>query len=115
MKAILISAGVTMMLCSSHVVAQTNKMNAGRPSAVLQSERCNEIWKAAAGEGDKLASAQAAPFIVNFSQVDTNGDGALTLAEFEAACGKGMVKDTGHAAAGSDASTGSSSGAEGSE
>ena len=113
MKKILIFTGLALMFGSSYSLAQANKMNAGRPSAVLQTERCNEIWRSAVPEGDKLARGSAAPYIVNFSQVDADGDGNLTITEFEAACGKGMVKDTGRADSGSDASAGSSSGAEG--
>jgi hypothetical protein len=42
-----------------------------------------------------LPQANAGPFIVNFVQVDADADGNLTVTEFEAACAKGMVKDTG--------------------
>ena len=44
--------------------------------------------------GDTLAQADAAPYIVNFTQVDTDGDGVISIAEFQAACGKGLVKYT---------------------
>jgi hypothetical protein len=43
--------------------------------------------------GDKLAQANAAPYIVNFAQVDTNNDGTIDKNEFVAACGKGLVKN----------------------
>jgi len=68
-------------------------MSAGRPSAVLTPDQCNAIWSKAVPSGDTLAQANAAPYIVNFSQVDTNNDGAITKQEFDAACAKGMVKN----------------------
>ena len=43
--------------------------------------------------GDTLAQANAAPYIVNFAQVDTDNNGAITKQEFDAACAKGMVKN----------------------
>jgi len=41
-----------------------------------------------------IGSGYAAPYIVNFTQVDTDGDGVISIAEFQAACGKGLVKYT---------------------
>ena len=45
-------------------------------------------------KGDTLAQADAAPYIVNFAQVDTDNDGTIDKKEF--ACGKGLVKYTSH-------------------
>ena len=44
--------------------------------------------------GDLLVQSAAAPFIVNFTQVDTDGSGDISKSEFEAACAKGLVKNT---------------------
>jgi hypothetical protein len=52
--------------------------------------------KKAVPSGDTLAQADAAPYIVNFTQVDTDGNGVISIAEFQAACGKGLVKYTNH-------------------
>ena len=71
-------------------------MSSGRPSAVLTAQ-CQEVWKKAVPSGDTLAQADAAPYIVNFTQVDTDGNGVISIAEFQAAaCGKGLVKYTNH-------------------
>jgi hypothetical protein len=42
------------------------------------------------------SGADTAPYIVNFTQVDTDGNGVISIAEFQAACGKGLVKYTNH-------------------
>src|SRR5262249_16064273 len=62
--------GLAFVLAVSYAAAQQNTMSAGRPSAVLTPEQCDTIWKKAVPSGDTLAQANAAPYIVNFSQVD---------------------------------------------
>jgi hypothetical protein len=96
MSKIIILAGLTALMLNTGVaIAQSNKMNSGRPSAVLKQDRCDELWKKAVPSGDTLAKANAHAFIANWSQVDKDNDGTLTKQEWDAACGKGMVKDTG--------------------
>ena len=87
---------VVMLLSAGYALAQQtpNTMTSGRPSAVLNDTQCQEMWKKAVGSGDKLAQADAGPFIVNFTQVDADGDGIISMTEFQAACGKGLVKST---------------------
>ena len=50
-------------------------MTSGRPSAALNPEQCAAIWNNAVPSGDLLAQSAAAPFIVNFAQVDKDGSG----------------------------------------
>jgi hypothetical protein len=83
-----------LLLTAGYASAQQNTMTAGRPSAVLTPDQCNEVWSKAVPKGDTLAQADAAPYIVNFAQVDTDNDGTIDKKEFEAACGKGLVKYT---------------------
>jgi hypothetical protein len=40
-----------------------------------------------------LAKGAAAPFIVNFTQVDKDGIGDISKAEFENVCAKGLIKN----------------------
>src|SRR4029079_14816647 len=75
------------------LLAQTNNMTSGRPSAVLNPEQCQAIWNNAVPSGDLLAQSAAAPFIVNFTQVDKDGSGDISKAEFMDACAKGLVKN----------------------
>ena len=85
--------GLALVLAVSYAAAQQNTMTAGRPSAVLTPDQCNAIWSKAVPSGDTLAQANAAPYIVNFAQVDTDNDGTIDKKEFDAACGKGLVKN----------------------
>jgi len=85
--------GLALILTVGYATAQQNTMSAGRPSAVLTPEQCSAIWSKAVPSGDTLAQASAAPYIVNFAQVDTNNDGNIDKKEFDAACAKGMVKN----------------------
>ena len=85
--------GLALLLTVGYATAQQNTMSAGRPSAVLTPDQCNGIWSKAVPTGDTLAQANAAPYIVNFTQVDTNNDGSIDKKEFDAACAKGMVKN----------------------
>jgi hypothetical protein len=84
---------VVLPLTAACALAQTNSMTSGRPSAALNPEQCEAIWNNAVPSGDLLAKSAAAPFIVNFEQVDTDGSGDISKAEFQAACAKGLVKN----------------------
>jgi len=84
---------MALLLTAGYAAAQQNTMTAGRPSAVLTPDQCNAVWSKAVPSGDKLAQANAAPYIVNFAQVDTNNDGSIDKKEFDAACGKGLGKN----------------------
>jgi len=93
-----ILTSVALLLSAGYAFAQgtPNTMSSGRQAAVLNDTQCQEVWKMAVPNGDKLAQADAGPFIVNFTQVDTDGDGVISITEFQAACGKGLVKYTSH-------------------
>jgi len=86
---------VALLVGIGCAVAQgtSNTMTSGRPSAVLTPDQCNAVWSKAVPSGDTLAQANAAPYIVNFAQVDTDNDGTIDKKEFDAACGKGLVKN----------------------
>jgi hypothetical protein len=83
-----------LLLTAGYAAAQQNTMTAGRPSAVLKPNQCSGVWNKAVPNGGTLAQADAAPYIVNFPQVDTDNDGTIDKQEFQAACAKGLVKST---------------------
>ena len=87
---------LVLLFTAGYASAQQNTMTAGRPSAVLNDAQCQEVWSKAVPKGDTLVQADAAPYIVNFAQVDTDNDGTIDKKEFEAACGKGLVKYASH-------------------
>jgi hypothetical protein len=65
----------------------------GRPTAILDESKCASVWSMTQREGDTLSEGQAAPFIVNFKMVDTDGDGKITQAEFKEGCKNGLVQE----------------------
>ena len=65
----------------------------GRPGAVLDPDKCKAVWSLTEREGDTLSQDKAAPFIVNFTMVDTNKDGKVTQDEFTEGCAKGLVQE----------------------
>ena len=65
----------------------------GRPGAVLDDAKCQSVWSMTEREGDTLSGDKAAPFIVNFKMVDTNGDAKITQDEFKDGCKKGLVQE----------------------
>ena len=86
--------GLALVLAVGSAAAQQpNTMTSGRPSAVLTPEQCDAIWSKAVPSGGTLAQADAGPYVVNFAQVDTDNDGTIDKKEFDAACGKGLVKN----------------------
>ena len=91
-KASIISV-VVLPLTVTCALAQAHTITSGRPSAALNPEQCEEIWNNAVPSGDLLAQSAAAPFIVNFTQVDKDGSGDISKAEFLDACAKGLVKN----------------------
>ena len=64
----------------------------GRPSAPLDDAKCESVWKMAASDGDTLSKDKATPFVVNYEMVDTDKDGKISQAEFQAGCGKGWIQ-----------------------
>ena len=45
----------------------------GRPAALLDDAKCQTVWSQTDHESDVLSEDEAAPFIVNFKMVDTDG------------------------------------------
>jgi len=89
-----ILTSLALVVGTGCALAQTNSMTSGRPSAVLNDEQCQAVWKMASPDGATISQGQATPFIVNFSMVDGDGDGSISADEFKAGCAKGMVKLT---------------------
>jgi hypothetical protein len=94
MRKLPILAALALLVTGTYAFAGASQMESGRPSAVLNETQCQEVWKKAVPSGDTLAQADATPFIVNFTQIDADGNGTISITEFQAACGKGLVKYT---------------------
>jgi hypothetical protein len=96
MRLVVTLTSVALLLSTGYAIAQQkpNTMTSGRPSAVLTEAQCQEVWQKAVPDGDSLAQANAGPYVVNFAQIDADGNGAISVTEFQTACGKGMIKYT---------------------
>ena len=92
--AILTFAALLLGVGCAFAQGTTNNMTSGRPSAVLNDDQCQAVWKMASPNGATLSQDQAVPYIVNFTMVDVDGDGKITADEFKAGCGKGLVKNS---------------------
>jgi hypothetical protein len=78
---------LTLLLSSTYGVAAENS-----PGPVLDPAQCTAVWSITERDGDTLTEEKARPFIVNFTMVDTDGDGRITQEEFQKACKGGLVK-----------------------
>jgi hypothetical protein len=79
----------------------------GRPAALLDDAKCQTVWSQTDHECDVLSEDEAAPFIVNFKMVDTDGNGKLSQDESKQGCKAGLVQVA--SAEGKQAPTGSGS------
>jgi len=79
----------------------------GRPSAVLDDAKCQTVWSLTERQGDVLSEDKAAPFIVNFKMVDSDGNGKISQAEFQQGCKNGLVQEA--SAGGTQGATGKGS------
>jgi hypothetical protein len=97
--AVLLSAGYAFAGAGAPVPeGSQNPPPSGRPSTALDDATCATVWKMASPNGDALSKDKATPFVVNYEMVDTDKDGKISQAEFQAGCGKGWIQK-------SDAST----------
>lgn len=58
----------------------------------VPADKCDAAWSMASPNGDTIAKDSATPFVLNFTMVDANGNGAIDQAEFGKACSAGLVK-----------------------
>lgn len=96
------TALVAMLAIGGLATAQTTpKANPGA-AAKMTSAECQSLWGTLdSSKAGNVTEAQAKPYVTSFQAVDTNGDGKLTQAEFEAGCSSGLVSSTASSGAGS--------------
>jgi hypothetical protein len=83
----------TIVVLAGVGFAVAKPMTSGRPSAVLNTAQCKDVWSLTERRGDTLSADKATPFIVNWHIADVNGDGQISWHEFRKACGKGLVSN----------------------
>jgi len=74
------------------VLAGGTAQAATKPMAPLGDKQCQAAWKMAAPVGDALSKGKAEPFVMNFTMVDTDHNGKITLREFEHGCKAGWIR-----------------------
>jgi hypothetical protein len=93
--AVLLSSGYAMAGAGAPVPeGSQNPPPSGRPSAALDDAKCESAWKMASPNGDTLSKDKATPFVVNYEMVDTDKNGSISQAEFQAGCGKGWIQNS---------------------
>jgi hypothetical protein len=72
-----ILTSVALLLSAGYAFAQgtPNTMSSGRPAAVLNDTQCQEVWKMAVPNGDKLAQADAGPLLLTSLRLMRTGTG----------------------------------------
>ena len=58
----------------------------------VPAEKCDAAWSMASPNGDAIAKDTTVPFVLDFTMVDSNKDGAVDADEFSKACSAGEVK-----------------------
>jgi hypothetical protein len=78
------------------------------PAMKMTQAECTSLWnRLDTAKSGNVTQAQATAYVTDFSAVDSNKDGKLSQAEFQAGCDKGLVH--------SSATTGPGSGNAGSK
>jgi EF hand len=97
--AMLLSAGYAFAGAGAPApTAPPGGTSSGAPSAVLNDKECEDAWnKAVAGPAGGAADRVLTPdkgakIMTNFQQADTDKDGTVDKAEFQAACKNGLVQ-----------------------
>ena len=58
----------------------------------VPAQKCNATRSIASPNGDAIAKDTTVPFVLDFTMVDSNKDGAVDADEFSKACSAGEVK-----------------------
>lgn len=112
MKKLAAAAACTVIMAavSGPALAQTQTAPPVEPEMKLSQAECQALWtKADASQSGRLSSAQAQPYVTDFTAVDADGDMQITSSEFLQGCQKGFVSDSASTGAGSGSSGSSGS------
>jgi hypothetical protein len=72
----------------------------------MTSAECTSLWnRLDTGKTGNVSQTQAQQYVSDFKSVDTNNDGKLSQAEFQAGCSKGLINSTASTGAGSGTGT----------
>ncbi|MGH6736683.1 MAG: hypothetical protein ACRECX_11480 [Methyloceanibacter sp.] len=58
----------------------------------VAADKCDKAWSMASPGGDAISEGATVPFVLDYTMVDSDKDGAISKDEFNKACADGMVK-----------------------
>ncbi len=58
----------------------------------VPADKCDSAWSMASPNGDTISKGATVPFVLDFTMLDSNKDGAIDQDEFSQACSAGLVK-----------------------
>jgi len=59
----------------------------------LNDSDCDAAWTMASPHGETLSQGKSKAFVINYTMVDKNADGAISQDEFKEGCKAGQVND----------------------
>jgi hypothetical protein len=62
------------------------------PATALDESKCADLWDQAAQQNDTLSKGDAGQYIADFAQVDADGNGQISEAEFQDGCRNDLVQ-----------------------
>jgi hypothetical protein len=82
----------TTVLLAASILLSAGAAVAENNPAPMDDAKCEAQWTMASPNGDTLSKDKAAPYVLNFTMVDSNADGKISAVEFKKGCAAGQIK-----------------------
>jgi sugar lactone lactonase YvrE len=83
---------LTILTCAALSIGIASGVLAADKPAPLDDAKCKALWTTVSPNGVTISQDKAVPYVVDFTMVDTDSDGAIDAQEFQAGCQSGFVK-----------------------
>lgn len=114
----LAASGLALMIGIGAAAAQSGapgSSGAATSGTQLSQSECTSMWgKLDSSSSGQVSQSQAQSYVTDFRQADSNSDGRLSMAEFQSACQRGLVRSSSAATGTGSGTTGSSGSTSGS-
>jgi hypothetical protein len=81
----------TVLLAASVLLSAGAALAENNPTP-MDDAKCAAQWTMASPDGETLPKDKAAPYVLNFTMVDSDADGKISAAEFKKGCAAGQIK-----------------------